>query len=130
MSRRRYKKQPLRGEEISLRGEVGYIVRRAAEHDARLVTFGSLVLFSAETGDAWMLDPEDSLALCLARDGEPQPVGITATEESFAVEWDSAYQINGDLFGVIDKSGRIRTIMDYPTRAILNAIQQADRNAG
>jgi hypothetical protein len=35
------------------------------------VTVGPLVLFSTETGDAWLLDPADHLAARLARDGVP-----------------------------------------------------------
>ena len=44
--------------------------RRAAEHDGRFVTVGSLALFSTDTGNAWLLDPEDHLAARLARDGD------------------------------------------------------------
>lgn len=54
--------------------EVEYIVARAAESDARVVTLGQLVFFSTETGDAWLLDPEDRLALCLAKAGRRLPV--------------------------------------------------------
>ena len=35
------------------------IQRRAAAHDGRVVTVDQLVLFSTETGDAWLLDPSD-----------------------------------------------------------------------
>jgi hypothetical protein len=63
--------QRLEREQVSIQSEVKYIVRRAAERDAWVVTLGPLVFFSTETGDAWMLDPADGLALCLARDGEP-----------------------------------------------------------
>ena len=49
--------------------EVDYIVKRAARCDPRFVTLGQLLFFSTDTGDAWMLDPEDHLALCLATAG-------------------------------------------------------------
>jgi hypothetical protein len=52
---------------------------RAADHDGRVVTVGQLVLFSTETGDAWLLDPADQLAARLARDGEPEPIHIEET---------------------------------------------------
>src|SRR5277367_235963 len=42
------------------------------------VTVGQLVLFSTETGDAWLLDPADRLAARLARDGENEPIHIEA----------------------------------------------------
>src|SRR5271157_575720 len=53
----------------TLRTEVRYIQRRAADHDSRIVAFGQLVLFSTDTGDAWLLDRSDFLAVWLARDG-------------------------------------------------------------
>src|ERR1700674_1381304 len=45
------------GKTFRLADEVRYILRRAAEHDGRVVTIGQLVLFSTETGDAWLLGP-------------------------------------------------------------------------
>jgi hypothetical protein len=113
--------QRLEREQVSIQSEVKYIVRRAAERDARFVTLGPLVFFSTETGDAWMLDPADGLALCLARDGEPQTIQITETEARFAIGWTCTYQIQGMAFAVTDQSGRTRTIVGYPTKEILRA---------
>ncbi|HEY4690968.1 MAG TPA: hypothetical protein VIK33_16770 [Anaerolineae bacterium] len=45
-------KQQLSREQINIEREVEYIVRRAAERDARVVMLGPLVFFSTETGDA------------------------------------------------------------------------------
>jgi hypothetical protein len=44
------------GKCFRLADEVRYIQRRAAEHDSRIVSIGQVVLFSSESGDAWMLD--------------------------------------------------------------------------
>jgi hypothetical protein len=57
------------GKDFRLAEEIDYIQDRAAERDGRLVTVGPLVLFSTETGDAWLLDPADHLAARVARDG-------------------------------------------------------------
>jgi hypothetical protein len=65
--------------------EVDYIVARAAESDARVVTLGQLVLFSTQSGDAWLLDPEDHLALRLATDGGHLPVQIVETATRLAI---------------------------------------------
>jgi hypothetical protein len=62
-----------------LADEVRYILRRAADHDGRIVTIGQLVLFSTETGDAWLLDPSDQLAARLARDGDSESFHIEET---------------------------------------------------
>ena len=63
----------LNREQISISREAEYIISRAKEYDSRVVSFGPLVFFSSETGDAWMIDPEDHFALWLAQGGEPQP---------------------------------------------------------
>ncbi len=93
--------------------------RWAAEHESRIVTVGQLVLFSTESGDAWMLHPSDQLATPLARDGDPLSVQIEETKTSFTIGWQGQYRIDGQAFVYAEKdSGRIRTILGYPTRLI------------
>jgi hypothetical protein len=119
------RKQQLSRDQINIEGDVDYIVRCAAEHDARVITLGPLTFFSIETGDAWMLDPSDHSALCLARDGDPESVNITETAETFAVEWNMSYEISGDRFIITDKAGHSRSIIGYQVREIAQAIRQA-----
>jgi len=71
-----------------------------------------------------MLDPEDGLALCLARAGKAQPFTITETSANFSIEWKASYQIDGDVFIVAERSGRTRSILGYPTGEILRASRQ------
>ena len=93
-----------------------YIQRRAADHDGRIVTLGQLVLFSTETGDAWLLDASDQLAARLAREGEVEPVHIEETDTTFAIGWKGRYRIEGAAFVYSDQdTGRIATILGYPT---------------
>lgn len=116
-------------EEINITREAEYIVGRAECNDARVVTLRQLVLFSTQTGDAWMLDTEDGLALCLARMGERQPYRILETPADFTIEWQAHYRIEGDLFMVIEQTGeqtgRLRSILGYPTGEIRQAIERA-----
>ena len=70
----------MEGESFRLADEVRYIQRRAADRDGRIVTIGQLVLFSTETGDAWLLDSADRLAARLAREGENEPIHIEETD--------------------------------------------------
>jgi hypothetical protein len=72
------------GTSFRLTDEIRYITRRAADHDARLVTIGQLALFSSEAGDAWLIDRDDHLALRLVRQGDPEPFHIEETDTSFA----------------------------------------------
>ena len=55
-------KQSVEGKGFRLADEVRYIQNKAAEHDGRVVTLGQLILFSTDTGDAWLLDVADQLA--------------------------------------------------------------------
>ena len=118
-------RQVVSGEEISVTREVSNIIQRAQAGDARIISLGSLVLFSTDTGDAWLLDPEDNLALCLARDGERQSFTVTETATSFGIEWNANYLIDGAAFIIAEHSGRIRTVLGYPTREISRTIHGA-----
>jgi hypothetical protein len=88
-------KRIVEGKSFRLADEVRYIQRRAADYDGRIVTVGQLVLFSTETGDAWLLDPADRLAARLARDGENEPIHIEETDTTFAIGWKGRYRIEG-----------------------------------
>src|ERR1700737_1682581 len=70
-----------------------YIPRRAADHDGRIVTIGQLTLFSSETGDAWIIDRDDHLALQLVRQGDPDPFHIQKTATSFSIGGKGHYRI-------------------------------------
>ncbi|MFN0055274.1 MAG: hypothetical protein ACKV0T_24270 [Planctomycetales bacterium] len=56
------------------------------------------MFFATATGDARMLVHEDSLAVCHARAGKPQPVRIVETDTTAAIEWDRTFQIEGGKF--------------------------------
>ena len=68
------------GTSFRLTDEVRYVQRRAAACDGRIVTIGQLLLFSTDTGDAWLLDRSDQLATRLARNGEAEPIDIEETD--------------------------------------------------
>jgi hypothetical protein len=109
-------KRIVEGKSFRLADELRYLQRRAADHDGRIVTIGQLVLFSTETGDAWLLDPTDRLAARLARDGESEPIDIEETDTTFAIGWKGRYRIDGPAFVYSDHdTGRVVTILGYPT---------------
>lgn len=112
-------KRVVNGKDFRLAEEIRYIQRRAAEHDGRFVTVASVVLFSTETGDAWLLDPADRLAARVARDGAPEDVYFEETETRFAIGWKGTYRIDGPAFIYADRdSGRVVTILGYPTQRL------------
>jgi len=122
-------RQELRQDQIRVAEEADYIIHKAEMYDARLVTLGPLVFFSTETGDAWVLDPGDGLALCLARGGERQPFTIVETDTTFSIEWTANYRIEGNRFIVAERSGRVRTILGYPVSEIRRALRSAGQGA-
>jgi hypothetical protein len=80
------------------------------------------ILFSTETGDAWLLDVTDKLAALLARDGDPEPIHLEETETSFAIGWKGHYHIDGPAFVYSDRdTRRVTTIIRYPTKKIAQA---------
>ena len=121
----RIKRQALSREQVNITGEARYIVERAQNLDARIVTLGPLVLFSTETGDAWMLDPEDGLALCLAQEGKEKSFTIVETSTNFGIEWSASYRIDGDKFVVVGQPDLVQTFFGYPTAEISRAIRRA-----
>ncbi len=110
------------GKNFRLADEVRSIQDKAADHVARLVSIGQLLLFSTDTGDAWLLDVTDHLAARLAKDGDPDPVHLVETDTSFAIEWKGQYRIEGAAFVYADRdTGRVTTTLGYPARKIAQA---------
>lgn len=123
MGRRTIKRGPgkrmVDGKSFHLADEVRYIQRRAADYDGRIVTLQQLVLFSTETGDAWLLDPSDHLAARLAHGGDPEPIHIEETDTTFAIAWKGHYRIDGPAFVSVDRETGTRTsILGYPTHKL------------
>jgi len=110
------------GKSFRLADEVRYIQDKAADHDSRVIGFGQLVLFSTETGDAWLLDVSDQLAVQVARDGSPEPIQLEEGDTNFAIGWKGNYHIDRSAFIYADReTGRVTTILGYPTQAIAHA---------
>ena len=116
--------------EVSILREVAYIIERAVRQDARVVVIGELVLFSTASGDAWLLDIDDRTATCLARDGVSQGVRITETPTQFVIDWEGGYSIEGDIFCIQHRSGKMSAITGYPLTEIQQAIAHHAQLAG
>lgn len=113
-------------ESLHLAQEVRSIQHRAAEHEGRIVSIGPLVLFSTDTGDAWMLEPVDQLAVRLAVGGDPLPVDIEETETRFAIGWQGRYLFDADTFVDEDnQSRRLTAIRGYPVKQLLRVISDS-----
>ena len=104
----------------NLRDEVEYVCRLADKGESHVIGFNQLVFFSTAAGDAWMLDWEDELAICLMKEGDRRPFELGETERQSAIQWQGRYHIEGELFAYIDNATptHARTIVGYPTDAI------------
>ena len=110
---------------LQLADEIRAIQRRAAARDGRVVTADQLVLFSTETGDAWLLDPSDRLAARLARDGDPESIAFEETDAGFQIAWPGSYRLDGPAFVYTDRqSRRVSTIIGYPTQLLAAAVRR------
>ncbi|MFQ5751423.1 MAG: YecA family protein [bacterium] len=85
-------------DEINIQKEAEYIINRALHGDARIVKLDSLLFFSTETGDTWLLDTDDNLALYIMKDFDVQQYIINETSKNYSIEWKARYQIKGNAF--------------------------------
>jgi len=126
--RRGAARQWLPRERFRLAEEIRLIQSRAAERDSRIVTIGPLVLFSTQSGDAWILDPADELAARLAYDGDPLPIYLEETHTNYAIGWQGRYWIDADAFVYEDnESRRLSSITGYPIQLLLRMIAKVER---
>ena len=108
---------------VNITKEANYIIRCAQNGDSRAVAMGQFVFFSTATGDAWLLEPGEQLAMELARNGEKQAFTILETPHTVAIQWQLGYQIQDRFFTVTSESGRVRTIPGYPLDEIQEMIE-------
>ena len=97
--------------EVNIQQEAKYVINRALDGDARLVKLDSLLFFSTATGDAWLLDTDDNLALCLMKDYEELQYVINETPKNYSIEWETSYLIEKSAFIVCKKSGQVKIIV-------------------
>ena len=122
-SRKRKKKtittKVTKTKELNIKDEIKYIIKCAKNFKTKIVSFKELILFCTETGDAWLLDTDENLALILAREGIKQEFSLIDTLYQFGVDWKYNYIIENEKFVFIDKTGVSRTIIGYLTEQIL-----------
>jgi len=115
-----------------LSAELDLIVRAARAGETRIIVTGPemvtvpLVLFTSQ-GDAWMLDANEDMAICLIWQGAALPRNIRDAGRNIEIDWDGSFSLNGESFAVdIDRPeiGR-RVIFDYPLQELRQAIDRA-----
>jgi hypothetical protein len=98
-----------------------YIQQCAAGFRPEVRTFGDWILFSAQCGDAWLLDPEESLAVCLALHGQAQHGKVVEEPERYYIDFEARYRIEGDAFVFGHPDGPEHCVPGYPVEHIRKA---------
>ena len=89
----------------ALDAECEIVLRAAREGVESIIVTGPeilavpLVLFASQ-GDAWLLDPQESLALCLRFRGQEMARTFRDSERQIEIAWDGPFQLQGDGFAV------------------------------
>lgn len=85
------------------------------------------VVFSTGVGDAWLLEPNEHLAMCLVWQGKRQPITLRDDPDRIEVEWDGEYELLGDFFHVHTGHPDIgaRAIGGYPMKELRNVLEVA-----
>lgn len=88
---------------------------------------GPFVLFSTGIGDAWLLEPDEGIAMCLVWQGARQEVGINDSPSRVEIAWDCEYELLGDFFRVESEHPVIgsRAIGGYPLEGVRKLLDQA-----
>lgn len=105
----------------ALDAECEIILRAASEGTNKIIVTGPEVLpvpfvLFASLGDAWLLDPEEELALCLMFRGEKLTRGFRDHARQIEIAWDGSFRLDGDGFAVRTEHPVIgtRVILGYP----------------
>lgn len=92
---------------------------------------GPFVLFSTGVGDAWLLDAQDQVAMCLVL--HHKRMGLTLSEDptNLAIGFHGGYELMGDFFHVDSPHEQIgdRAIGGYPLselRPVLEKVKPVD----
>lgn len=125
-----------------LLAEIESIVRAELAGEARIVQTGPeatrkqpFILFSTGTGDAWMLEPQHSRAVCLVWGGERQSPHIKDLPTQLEILWDGTFELRGEFFVVETEHPEIksRAIAGFPVdrlRPYLEASKSATQKMG
>jgi len=111
--------------EISIHKEIDHIRVSAECGDARIVTLGSLIFFSTETGDAWVLDADDKLAACLMKNFAPRDIRVTETPTNFIIGWTGEFELEDRVLTISDSVGHVVAYAGDIERMISRAMRQA-----
>lgn len=104
-----------------LRGDVKIVMTKAG------VACPPFVLFSTGVGDAWLLEPDEHLAMCLVWQGAREEIGVSEDPSRIEVAWDGHYELLGDFFHLETNNPKIgeRAVGGYPLNQVREVLDKA-----
>ncbi|AXW24570.1 hypothetical protein [Ralstonia solanacearum] len=118
----------------SLVGECHRVVEAALEGRSiciitgpEILPDGPLILFSTTDGDAWLLEPNEEVCICLAWHGTKGEFGVNDAGQHLLIDWDGSYELCGNFFCVNMDNEEIgvRMIGGYPIEELRQAINKS-----
>ena len=113
-------------EEMNMTKRAKTIISHAEKGDQSIDFIGNFIFLSTISGEAWMLDHRENLALRLADRYKPLQYRIIETDDRFHVEWTERFQIIDDVFWAVSNSKQ-SFFTDYPVqelKALINHLRQ------
>lgn len=109
----------------SVKAEVEKIQKNAVAKKTAVLALGVFVLFSTDTGDAWLLEVTEMDAIQVAQDGNALAVQIEENPETIEINWTHKFEVKDKKFiltSYSDKSEQVRE--DYPAHTILSTVKK------
>lgn len=104
-------------EEMNMTKRAKTIISHAENGRQEIDIIGNFIFLSTRSGEAWMLDHRENLALRLADEYQPLKYKIIETDDRFFVEWTEKFQLLDDAFLAISDSKK-SLFTDYPVREL------------
>jgi hypothetical protein len=108
---------------MMIKGRAQIAVIHALKHKEHFDHTGNFIFFATTSGDAWMLDHRENLALKLADNAQEMEYEIKETTKTFSVKWSGEFCIEDGTFFSVEQ-GKRNALMDYPVDALLGLIEK------
>jgi intein/homing endonuclease len=108
-----------------VRDEVAKIREAAIRLEAKIMHLGVFVLFSTETGDAWLLELTDMDGVQVADRGKGIELEIEENAETIEINWSHRFTVEDRIFVATSyKDKSVITNDQYPIHSIQAAIRK------
>jgi hypothetical protein len=117
--------QPAAAPKISVQEEVERIREVAARKEAKILHLGVFMLFSTNTGDAWLLELTDLDGVQVAAGGERIELEIEENADTIEINWTHRFVVRNRKFVTTAyKDKAVTTHEQYPVHSIQAAIRK------